>query len=307
MSAPMAATAHQITSRALGWIHRFQHLGEMPADTTAELTDPDSTYKSLGETALAASLIIREGVASPGQLRAARELLEFVWAQFRGGDLLYERQLRYPLMTDPLELYAHLVRGEYRHQHLDELLAHLHRMRGTNALEMLPNRRLAVANAARIVGLAVNPAWDTYLAATWLGATPEPWAIDWTTAYNLTHTVFHGTDWGAHPDGLPTGLRQYLSAWLPVWLEVWTEIGQWDLVAELLIVDACLPQPVCPTTAWQHLASIQRPDGLLPRDTDPVQDDPAQAFKTHHHPTTVATIAGTLGLSRTLQNSVTPS
>jgi hypothetical protein len=85
---------------------------------------------------------------------------------------------------------------------------------------------------------------------------------------------------------------------------VWSEVGQWDLVAELLIADACLPQPVCPATAWHDLATIQRPDGLLPRNTDPVQDDPVQAFKTHRHPTIVATIAGTLGLSRTLQNSV---
>lgn len=100
-------------------------------------------------------------------------------------------------------------------------------------------------------------------------------------------------------------MQQYLSAWLPVWLDVWTEVEQWDLVAELLIVDACLPQLVCPTNAWQQLAIIQRPDGLLPRDTDPVHDGPEKAYKAHH-PTLVAAIVGTLGLSRTLENNITP-
>lgn len=174
MISPMALAAHRLTSRALAWLHRFQHLGAMPVDTTAELADPDNTYKPLGETALAASLVVREGVATAAESRAARELLDFVWAQFRDGHLLYERQLRYPLMTDPLEIYAHLVRGGYRHHHLDELLAHLHKLRTTNALEMVPNRRLAVANAARIVGLDVAHDWDAHACATWLGTTPEP-------------------------------------------------------------------------------------------------------------------------------------
>src|SRR5689334_7891434 len=99
MTTVLAPTAHRITSRATGWLRRFRHLGALPTDTTAERIDPNGTYKSLGETALVATLILREGVAGPEEKRDARELLDFAWSQVREGDLIYERQLRYPLMT----------------------------------------------------------------------------------------------------------------------------------------------------------------------------------------------------------------
>ena len=79
MTAPVARSAHRVASRALDWLGRFHTLATFPAGTTAELADPDSTYKPLGETALVASLVLREGVAGPRQAHTARELLDFAW------------------------------------------------------------------------------------------------------------------------------------------------------------------------------------------------------------------------------------
>ncbi|MCX4744018.1 hypothetical protein OG455_00565 [Kitasatospora sp. NBC_01287] len=297
------ATAHTVAATSLAWLHGQHQLGRgaLPPDAGIEPADPDGAYKPLGEYALAASLVLRERVAGAAETRLARELLERGWQQLRCGDLLFDRQLRYQLLTDPLETYAHFVRGGYRHRALDQLLAELGELRSSHAVEMYPNRRLAVANARRVAGLDHRPDWGALADATWLGARPEPWAIDWKTAYDMTHTVFHLTDWGARPEGLPEPIASYLHDWLPVWLDVWSEAGLWDLVGELLIVDACLARPVGDARAWERLAQAQRPDGLLPRDSDPVDDsDPDATFKNHEHTAVVAVVAGTLTLARAL-------
>lgn len=303
MTMPVAEAAHRIASQALTWLHTHREHGALPPDTIAELAEPDSVYKPLGETALAASLVLREGVAGSTELRLARELLDFSWKQFGGGVMLHERLLRYPMMSDPLETYAHFARCGYRHEALDRLLAHTTSLRSARAAEILPNRRLAVANAARLSGFdqgGLATDWDGLSRATWLGACPEPWLIDWMTAYYVTHTVFHLTDWGRLPSGLPGDVSPYLTRWLPAWIDIWAEIGEWDLVAELLIVNSCLPRPLRDPTAWERLAGIQHEDGLMPRDGHPVGDDPGERFAAHHHTTVVAAVAGTLAVSRAL-------
>jgi hypothetical protein len=300
-TAPVATTAHRIAARALDWRGENHARGALPpTDTSADMTQPDRAYKPLGETALVGSLTLREGVAGPREAATAHRLLDFAWEQLRDGDLLYERQLRHPQITDPLELYAHFVRAGYRHEKLEQLLRHLHTLRSTHVVEMVPNRQLAVANAARIVGLDDHRDLPALTSATWLGTTPEPWAIDWTTAYYMTHTVFHLTDWGHARDRLPDPLPAYLRDWLPVWVQVWKEIGQWDLVGELLIVDACLSEPVCGAEDWEERAAAQHDDGLLPQDDQPLADDPDEVFTEHHHPTIVAATAGTIALSGAL-------
>ncbi|SFC36836.1 DUF6895 family protein [Streptomyces aidingensis] len=292
---PVRDTARLLADRALSWLHANRRFGALPPGTTETLDDPDSTYKPLGESALAASLVLRDPHSGAGRRAAAQNLLDYLWEQFRAGDLLYERQLRHTLMTDPMETYSHFARAGYRHAELDRLLAHHSRLRSLRAVEVVPNRRLAVANAARVVGLAPlrEDDWAALARATWLGAEPEPWAVDWMTAYHMTHTVFHLTDWSARPEGLPAPLAAYLHDWLPVWTDIWREVAQWDLLAELLIVGACLPEPYCDPGHWEALAGIQRPDGLVPRDGEPVTDDPEQRFHDHQHTVAVVTVAGT--------------
>ncbi|MFF1695774.1 DUF6895 family protein [Streptomyces sp. NPDC058257] len=303
MTTSVTQTAHEVSSRALAWLHTQRELGALPADSTADLGEPDSVYKPLAESALAASLVLRESVSGSTELRFARELMDFCWRQLGDGDMLYERQLRYSMMTDPLETYAPFARGGLRHEPLENLLAHTGALRSVRAVEILPNRRLAVANAARVVGLDQDGRsydWPTLTRATWLGATPEPWLIDWMTGYCLTHTVFHLTDWGARPSGLTEELTAYVATWLPVWIDIWAEIEQWDLVAELMIVGCCLTEPYCTASDWERLARVQHTDGLMPRDGDPVADDPERRFADHQHTTVVAAVAGTLAVSRAL-------
>ena len=124
----------------------------------------------------------------------------------------------------------------------------------------------------------------------------------------MTHTVFHLTDWGAHPHGLPDHIQDYLQSWLPAWLEVYLEAGQWDLVAELLIVDLCLTDPEFYPHAWDRVAGAQHADGLLPYGPMRVPHKLAKAFRNHYHLTLAATIAGTLAVSRRItQAAPTPS
>ncbi|MFF8652697.1 DUF6895 family protein [Streptomyces huasconensis] len=303
MTASVTQTAHQVSTQALSWLHTHRELGALPPDTTADLGDPDSVYKPLGETTLAASLVLRESAAGSATLGMARELMTFCWRQLGDGDMLYERLLRHSLTTDPLETYAPFARCGFRHEPLERLLTHTSALRSFRGVELMPNRRLAVANAARVVGLDQGGhgyEWETLTRATWLGGTPEPWLIDWMTGYCVTHTVFHLTDWAADPTGLPDDLTAYLSAWLPVWIDIWAEIEQWDLVAELMIVGCCLKEPYCDPADWERLARVQHADGLLPRDGEPVDDDPEQRFRDHQHTAVVAAVAGTLAVSRTL-------
>jgi hypothetical protein len=300
MSTALAQVAHSLRARALHCLHSHHALGALEDD--GEIGD-GLAYKALQETAMAASLILRDGAAGSTECVLARELLEFAWRQLREGSLLYERLLRRPLATDAVEGYAHFTRAGYRHPGMERLLPHFAATGTAMVVEHVPNRRLAVANALRITGHdhAVGADdWETLTRATWLGSKPEPWHIDWMTGYHLTHTVFHLTDWGRHPEGLPGDVAAYLTRWLPVWTDVWMEACQWDLVGELLIVDSCLPEPHGEISDWQHLADLQHADGLLPRDGQPVDDDPDTRFHDNQHPTIVAAVAGTIALTRAL-------
>jgi hypothetical protein len=295
---PVRALALRMGTRALGRLHR-NHAQVMFAEgATAEPAEPDSVYKPLGELALAASLVLRDEALPAAGRRTARDLLDFAWDQLRGGDLLYERQLRFPAMTDPLEPYVHFHRAGHRHEQLQALLAHLTTLTSYREYEHLPNRRMAMANATRTIGVVDRTDWSARTAATWLGATPEPWTMDWLMAYSMTHTVFHLTDFGARPQALPPRLRDYLATWLPVWTDVWLEIEEWDLVAELLVVDACLPEPARDPADWRRLAAAQHEDGLLPRDGRTGTQDPDRRFADHYHTAVVATVAASLVLSR---------
>ncbi|MFV8131526.1 DUF6895 family protein [Streptomyces syringium] len=300
----VTATAHQVASKALAWLHAHHERGALPPGAASpDLADPDSQYKPLGEHALAGSLVLREAVSGTAEQRMARELVDFAWGQFRGGDLLYERTLRHTLITDALELYGSFARAGHRHGAFEQLLRHTTALASLRAAEMLPNRRLAVANAARLVGVDDGADWSALIRRTWLGGCPEPWAIDWMTAYHVTHAVFHITDWGARPGDLPPDIGRYLADWLPVWADIWAEAEQWDLFCELLIVGACLEEPWCDPGAWAALAAVQHDDGLVPRDGEPVDDDPGQRFLDHQHPAIVAAVAGCLTVSRTLDGT----
>jgi hypothetical protein len=292
------ATARQLAVRGLGWLEAARHHFALPANVSSDRLHPNEDIKPLSELLLVACIALREGSLSTRETQLASALVGFAWAQLRDGEVLYELQREQPIETYPLETYVWLARCGYRHPRLDQLAAQLNRLRAGQVLEVIPNRALAVFNTERQLGLPprVDPAVLT--ARTWLGGTPEPWAIDFLTFYGMTHTVFHLTDWGACPDGLPRHLQRYLHAWLPAWLEVYLEAGEWDLVSELLIVALCLSEPDDHPHAWDALARAQLPDGLLPARPGPVPTNAAKTFRDHYHPTVVAAVAGILAVSR---------
>jgi hypothetical protein len=295
-AAGIAATAQQVAVRAWEWLDAGIEHFALPAEVSPAQLDVAEVIKPLGELALAGSLVTREGAAGHRQAQIASALVEFAWAQLRGGEVLYEAQRAKPVATYPMETYAPFVRAGYRHRALDDLLGHLTSLRA--ARELLPNRALAVFNAARVLGLPTRADPTELAARTWLGGMPEPWAVDFVTLYAMTHTVFHLTDWGAYPSGLPDHLQAYLQSWLPAWVEVYLEAGQWDLVAELLIVDLCLTDPEFYPHAWDGLVGAQHSNGLLPYGPMRVSHTLTKAFRNHYHPTLVAAIAGTLAVSR---------
>lgn len=300
MSTALVPLAHRVRSRAVTWLHTHRRLGAL---RDGEIEKNPDAYKAVAETALAAGLVLGGGAAGSRERVLAAELLEFCWGQLGQGELLYERLLRNPTKTDPLECYFPFVRAGYRNPGLEQLISHCAAAGVGLAVEAVPNRRLAVANALRATGHehgAAAPDWQALTRATWLGHSLQPWHIDWETGYDLTHTVFHLTDWGRRASALSGDLADYLTRWLPVWIDVWTEVEQWDLVGELLIVGGCLPEPHTELDDWQRLAGLQRADGLVPRDGEPTDDDPAIRFRDHQHTTVVAVIAATIVLSRGL-------
>ncbi|MBC2874208.1 MULTISPECIES: DUF6895 family protein [Streptomyces] len=250
---------------AMTWLRENHAYCALPADVSPHLAHHMSEYKALAEMALAAQ-VTSEALPTPRNRDRARDILDHCWRQLGQGDLLYERQLRHLSLPDPVEIYAHFVQAGYRHSGLEQLLRRVHRLTAFQAAELYPNRRLAVANAQRLAGLPhPHPGeWGEPAARTWLGSTPEPWAIDWNDAYCLTHTVYHLADWGRRPLALPPHVIGYLTRWLPVWLDVWCEAQEWDLVAELLFVDVCVPEPELPAAQWEALAAAQEVSGRVP-------------------------------------------
>jgi hypothetical protein len=289
----------RMCARGLDWLFEHRHLAALPAGVPPELVDLDA-FKTLSEIALAARVVLRGGATGTRASGTARDLLDHAWQQFGEGDVLYQIQASNPATTHAIESYAHFVPAGYRHPPLDRLCAHLATTRSYQVPEIVPNRQIGLVGAARRLGLPPHHDLAALLDRTWLGGTPEPWLLTTLNAYSLTHTVFHLTDTGDDPSGVPEALQEYLRRWLPAWLEVYCETGFWDLLGELLIVDACLPEPLWYAPAWQLFAEAQREDGMMPNGLTHPPAEPEHAFRNHCHPTVVAVVAGTLAAARGL-------
>ncbi len=105
---------------------------------------------------------------------------------------------------------------------------------------------------------------------------------------------------GRTPEGLPPHIAGYLATWLPVWLDDWLDLRRWDLLGELLVVDACLPEPTLDPRAWEGFAAAQQPDGAMPAVREMPEGDPDAVFDVVYHSTLVAAFASVLATSRAL-------
>jgi hypothetical protein len=301
-----AATAppellHQVGAGALDWLaaHREHFRARLDGDTPDE--EVKDRFKPIGELAAIGRVLLREGVAGTRQADTARRLLDFAWHELLdSGGLLAWMQAQEPLSPIPLEIYVPFRELGYSSPAVEQAAAAVHRLGSRRALGMPPVRRLGLTVTEERAGLAPGLPREEALARTWLAATPEPWTVQTHIAYDITHTVFHLTRWGEDPDGVPARVADYLALWLPAWLDDWAGLEHWDLLGELLVVDACLPEPALYAEHWEQFAAAQREDGALPAVGRFPEGPPEDVFDVVHHPTLVAAFASAMATSRAL-------
>jgi hypothetical protein len=240
-------------------------------------------------------------VAGSQQAQLARQLLDHAWRHtLDGGRMLVRAQRTEPVSPIPFEVYLPFKELGYSQPEVERAIRLNHRLESCAAFEMPPVRRLGLSAFQRRFGLTPRPPESEVVGSTWLGRTPEPWTVEGHIAYDITHTVFHLTDWGERPDALPSRIAEYLADWLPVWLDDWLDLQRWDLLGELLVVDACLPRPTLDERAWAGFAAAQQPDGAMPALRTMPQGSPDEVFDSVYHPTLVAAFASVLATSRAL-------
>ncbi|MDI5963276.1 DUF6895 family protein [Streptantibioticus silvisoli] len=296
---------HDVGLKALTWLHA--HRDGFRLEPAAEAGGSFlERFKPVGELALICKVLFREGVAGSRQAELARQLLDHAWREvLDGGRALVVGQRREPLSPVPFETYVPFRELGYGEPELERAIRINHRLGSWAALEVSPVRRLGVCTFERRYGMTPSTPLPEAAARTWLARTPEPWTVEGHIGYDITHTVFHLTDWGESPRGLPDEVADYLALWLPVWLDDWTDLRRWDLLGELLVVDACLPYPSLDEAAWTALAGAQSPDGSMPvsgADGEAAggSDGGNEAFDLLYHPTLVAAFASALATSRAM-------
>ncbi|WP_326807470.1 MULTISPECIES: DUF6895 family protein [unclassified Streptomyces] len=295
------ALLHTVGDRALSWLDAHRDYFRLTEADRARGDALVERLKPIGELAINMRMLFREGVAGSRQRTRAGALLDFAWRELLdGGNVLAAHQHNEPFSPVSLEIYAAFHELDHRHPGLEAALELPRRSTTWQALEMPPCRRLGVLNAERRMGLTPSGDFARATAATWLGHRPEPWTVHLHTAYDITHTVFHLTNWGEDPGGLPEPLADYLRLYLPAWATDWAELEHWDLLGELLIVDACLPRPALDGELWERYAAAQSPTGAMPTWGQMPQGDPSDVFDTVHHPTLVAASASAMATSRSL-------
>lgn len=301
VTAASPALLHGVGDRALTWLDENREHFRLTPDDFATNGAVAERLKPVGELALNMQVLFREGVAGSRQKARAGHLLEFAWRELLdGGNVLARLQHDEPLSPVPLEVYAPFHELGHRHPGLEAAVKVCRHAATWTALEMMPNRRLGVLNAERKLGLAPSSDFTQAVHRTWLGQLPEPWTVQLHIAYDITHTVFHLTNWGAAPEHIPPDIADYLTRYLPAWMDDWADLEHWDLLGELLVVDACLPRPALDAELWERYAAAQSDSGAMPIQHGMPQGDPLRVFDLVHHPTLVAAFASAMATSRAM-------
>ncbi|MFJ8779305.1 DUF6895 family protein [Streptomyces sp. NPDC102476] len=291
---------HNVGVGALEWLHAHRDGFRLELDVDPEVGFLER-FKPVGELALICKVLFREGVAGSRQATLARQLIDHAWCHtLDGGRMLVRGQRTEPISPIPFEVYLPFRELGYSSPEAERAFRLNQRLDSYAALEMSPVRRLGLSSFQRRYGLPTRVPEADIAGTTWLGRSPEPWTVEGHIAYDITHTVFHLTDWGENPDGLPAEIANYLADWLPAWLDDWLDLQRWDLLGELLVVDACLPRPTFDERAWEGFAAAQQPDGAMPAVRTMPQGAPDEVFDVVYHPTLVAAFASVLATSRAL-------
>ncbi|WP_416970934.1 DUF6895 family protein [Streptomyces sp. 4F14] len=301
VTAASPALLHRVGERALDWLDSHRDRFRIVPEDHASGLALGERLKPVGELGVNMRVLFREGVVGSRQRERCGALLDFAWRELLdGGGVLAALQRQEPHSPVPLEVYVPFHESGYRHPGLEDMLAVSRLTRSWAAVERPPNRQLALLSAERRIGLTPSADFDETLRRTWLGQLPEPWTVQLHIAYDITHTVFHITNWGEKPHAMPADIAGYLDRYLPAWLETWADLRHWDLLGELLVVDACLPAPTLDTDLWERYAAAQDPSGAFPVHGEMPDGDPGDVFDLVHHPTLVAAFASAMAVSRAL-------
>jgi hypothetical protein len=287
--------------RSLEWTRARTSSFRLPERITEPDIDVNRSVKPLGELAQLSVSIRRETAPEHAVHRIAGELLAFCWRETAEGAVLLDLFRAEPQATYPVEIYAAFAAAGLRHAGFEHFAGTVCRTRGWRVTEQEPNRRLSILNAERRGGVTPHRRFDSVLRRTWLGGLPEPWMFERTTGYQLTHAVFHTTDWGSTPRLLPPELADYLHTWLPCWLDTCLDAGQWDLSCELLAVAASLPEPLPARhtrPAWARIAAARGADGALPETGPALPPGDPRHFLLSYHSTLAAAFAAVLTAAR---------
>jgi len=291
---------HGVGANALEWLYAHREGFRLETDVDPEVGFLER-FKPVGELAMICAVLFREGVAGSRQADLARRLLDHAWLQtLDGGRMLVRGHRTEPVSPIPFEVYLPFRELGRTVPEMEHALRVATRLRTWRAREVAPVRRLGLSAFAVRFGLPPDPPVPQAAADTWLCRTPEPWTVDGHIGYDITHTVFHLTGWGERPQDLPGDVAAYLADWLPAWLDDWLDLRRWDLLGELLCVDACLPQPTFDPAAWQGFAAAQQDDGAMPAVRQMPHGDPSDVFDVVYHSTLVAAFASVLATSRSL-------
>lgn len=297
---------HGVGARAMDWLHTHRAGFRLEPDVDPEIGFLER-FKPIGEAAMICQILFREGVAGSRQASLARGLMDHLWRDgLDGGRSLARGQRLEPISPIPFEVYLPFKEMGYQEPETERAVRLNHRLGSWAALEVLPMRRLGICAYERRFGLAPSTDFEDATARTWLARTPEPWTVEGHIGYDITHTVFHLTDWGRKPAGLPPHIADYLALWLPVWLDDWLDLKRWDLLGELLVVDACLPEPTFDARMWRGFAAAQQPDGAMPTAGDMPEGSRDDVFDMVYHPTLVAALASVLATSRAMSRLTAP-
>ncbi|WP_255293272.1 DUF6895 family protein [Streptomyces niveus] len=297
---------HGVGARAMEWLHTNRAGFRLDPDADPEVGFLDR-FKPIGEAAMICKVLFREGVAGSRQASLARGLMDHLWRDaLDGGRSLVRGGRQEPLSPIPFEVYLPFKEMGYQEPETEQAVRLNHRLGSWAALEVLPMRRLGLSKFEQRFGLTPSTPVEDAAERTWLARTPEPWTVEGRIGYDITHTVFHLTDWGQNPAGLPAGMADYLALWLPAWLDDWLDLRRWDLLGELLVVDACLPEPTLDERAWRGFAAAQQPDGAMPAVREMPEGSPDDVFDIVYHSTLAAAFASVLATSRAMASLTAP-
>ncbi|WP_107473097.1 DUF6895 family protein, partial [Streptomyces rochei] len=194
---------HRVGAGALEWLWAHRDGFRLEPDVDPEIGFLER-FKPIGELALICKVLFREGVAGSRQAHLARQLLDHVWREtLDGGGMLVRGQRVEPFSPVPFEVYLPFKELGYSQPEIERATVLNHRLDSWTRFPVTPTRRLGLSAFQRRFGLPARPPEADLIGTTWLAGTPEPWTVEGHTAYDITHTVFHLTDWGERPDGLP--------------------------------------------------------------------------------------------------------